>query len=336
MEAKLGRQFIFALHMHRILTVFLSFILALAGNSQSEMSFRHYSVAEGLSDNFVRCVHFDQRGFMWIGTNEGLNRFDGEEFIAYRKISGNANSLSGNVVTDIAEEPRGTLWIATKDGGVCRLDQKTGLFRHPLLIRANGEETKYVHSIALSGDRIYVGSYKGIFTGKKTDEKLFCMEASAAHACNDIIKHSNGKLYSGSVSTSVSELEGDSIYSFWEKKNTHFPFAAFAINDLLSDENGQLWAGGWDNYLHRYHTDSHTIESFDVKHENKIDFENDEIYCIEKLNKEEILIAYKSNTFWKFNVTTHASQQVTIATKESGKLRGKRINCMLLDNLNRL
>ncbi|HEV7781725.1 MAG TPA: two-component regulator propeller domain-containing protein, partial [Chitinophagaceae bacterium] len=72
------------------------------------------TTANGLSDNRVTCFHKDRKGFMWIGTRNGLNRYDGHSFTLFRPAAG--NSISNEVINDIAEDSHGRIWVATMEG----------------------------------------------------------------------------------------------------------------------------------------------------------------------------------------------------------------------------
>jgi len=76
----------------------------------------------------VNCVIQDRRGFLWFGTSDGLNRYDGYQFKVYRNQAGNANSLSNNYVLSLLEDRQGYLWIGTFGGGLNRLNPATGEF----------------------------------------------------------------------------------------------------------------------------------------------------------------------------------------------------------------
>jgi ligand-binding sensor domain-containing protein/signal transduction histidine kinase len=93
-----------------------------------DLRFAHYTDAHGLSQNTVLCALQDRRGFMWFGTQDGLNRFDGYTFRAFKHDPDNANSLSENWIWSIYEDRRGYLWIATFGGGVNRFDPETETF----------------------------------------------------------------------------------------------------------------------------------------------------------------------------------------------------------------
>lgn len=74
------------------------------------------SIAAGLSHVSVKCIHQDKYGFLWFGTEDGLNRYDGYGFKIYKSVPGNPKSLIDNNIWDIEEDEAGNLWIATQEG----------------------------------------------------------------------------------------------------------------------------------------------------------------------------------------------------------------------------
>ena len=70
----------------------------------------------------VSAIAQDRFGFIWIGTNDGLLRYDGYRLRAYRNRAGDAASLPSNTVTDVLSDRRGELWIGSRQGGLCRYD----------------------------------------------------------------------------------------------------------------------------------------------------------------------------------------------------------------------
>jgi len=83
---------------------------------KNNIRFEHLSVEQGLSHGTVNCILQDSKGFMWFGTADGLNRFDGYGFIVYKHDLRNPNSLSNNWVWSIAEDQYGAIWIGTSSG----------------------------------------------------------------------------------------------------------------------------------------------------------------------------------------------------------------------------
>ncbi|MBL0174986.1 MAG: histidine kinase [Ignavibacteria bacterium] len=87
------------------------------------------TLQDGLSNNYVNCVFQDRLGFIWIGTQEGLNRFDGYSFQHYLHLSGSDSSVWRNCVTAIVEDEDGNLWIGTS-GGLDRRDKRRETLIH--------------------------------------------------------------------------------------------------------------------------------------------------------------------------------------------------------------
>jgi PAS domain S-box-containing protein len=101
-----------------------------AAKAEPSVRFGHVSTQDGLSQSVVTAILQDSHGFMWIGTEGGLNRYDGHEFTVYQYDPHNPNSLSDNHVTDLYEDADGKLWVATQGGGVNRFDPRTETFTH--------------------------------------------------------------------------------------------------------------------------------------------------------------------------------------------------------------
>jgi len=98
----------------------------------AQIDFDHISVEQGLSQNTVLSILQDSLGFMWFGTGNGLNKYDGYTFTVYRATalaqSSLANGLSDDAIQVLYEDRSGTLWIGTERGGLNRLDRETGQF----------------------------------------------------------------------------------------------------------------------------------------------------------------------------------------------------------------
>ena len=92
------------------------------------LKFEHLSIAEGLSQNTVLCALQDRQGFMWFGTQDGLNRYDGYEFRIYRHVETQPGSLGDNYILSMFEDHTGTLWVGTNKGGLNRYDRQTEQF----------------------------------------------------------------------------------------------------------------------------------------------------------------------------------------------------------------
>src|SRR6266496_5956307 len=92
------------------------------------ISFERLGTEQGLSQSNVICILQDSHGFMWFGTRDGLNKYDGYKFTVYKNKTGDKNSISNNYVQAIKEGKDGCLWIATRGGGLNRYDREKNKF----------------------------------------------------------------------------------------------------------------------------------------------------------------------------------------------------------------
>jgi ligand-binding sensor domain-containing protein/AraC-like DNA-binding protein len=119
-----------------ILVVSLLSTIPAHGQGRSWMDYKHpikfgmLSVTDGLSQSSVLCILQDSKGFMWFGTEDGLNRYDGYGFKIFRPERGNPHSISNNIIPWIYQDSKEQLWIATNGGGLNRYDHHMERFIH--------------------------------------------------------------------------------------------------------------------------------------------------------------------------------------------------------------
>ncbi|MBI5823557.1 MAG: GAF domain-containing protein [Chloroflexi bacterium] len=97
-------------------------------NFNRSIRFEHISLEQGLSQSVINVIFQDSKGFLWFGTEDGLNRYDGYSFKVYKPEAENETSLSNRWITSIVEDQQGYIWIGTRQGGLNRFDPRSGLF----------------------------------------------------------------------------------------------------------------------------------------------------------------------------------------------------------------
>ncbi len=95
-----------------------------------ELRFERISIDQGLSQNTIHCIIQDRLGFLWIGTDDGLNRYDGYRFEVLRNSPDDLDSLSHNRARALLEDSDGFIWIGTRNGGLNRYDRRSRSFTH--------------------------------------------------------------------------------------------------------------------------------------------------------------------------------------------------------------
>jgi two-component system sensor histidine kinase ChiS len=156
-----------------IFIILVNFLL----HGEEREAFQHFSIKDGLSQNSVLRIFQDSKGFMWFGTRDGLNRYDGYNFSQYHSNPKNPDSISDNTILTLYEEREGLLWIGTHRGGVNRLNRQTETFTRytadPSDPKGLGSNTIQVITAAPSGV-IWIGTWdKGLYKYSRQKEKFF-------------------------------------------------------------------------------------------------------------------------------------------------------------------
>ncbi len=126
----------------RLLVLLLLFTHQFAMGKYNYLSFQQLTQKDGLSQNTVNAFLQDREGFMWIATQDGLNRYDGYRFKVFRQIPGDSTSLCDNFVLQLVEDSKGCIWIGTRNG-LTVYDKRKGYFKRVYL---DDRERQQFHS----------------------------------------------------------------------------------------------------------------------------------------------------------------------------------------------
>ncbi|MEO8167433.1 MAG: two-component regulator propeller domain-containing protein, partial [bacterium] len=167
-------MFRFRFDVHRLLFV-LAFFPSVSLSQSFSGIIDHITTEKGLSHNTVSSVTQDSRGFIWIGTIDGLNRFDGYTCRIFKHDPANPHSLSSSFIHNVSEDHSGTLWVTTRDGGLNRFNYNTEEFtsylhdpNDPTSIASNKVGTVYEDSQG----KLWVTSDAGINLFDRTTGKV--------------------------------------------------------------------------------------------------------------------------------------------------------------------
>ncbi len=100
----------------RLLLISIFFLFIINVNAQNIINFHHLTAEEGLSQSSVTCILQDEKGFMWFGTEDGLNRYDGYNFKIFKNSPSDSTSLSNNFVMGLYDDSSGNLYVETQGG----------------------------------------------------------------------------------------------------------------------------------------------------------------------------------------------------------------------------
>ncbi|MBN1249144.1 MAG: hypothetical protein JXC32_15905, partial [Anaerolineae bacterium] len=268
------------------------------------LAFRRLTLDDGLSQSTINCITQDPQGFMWFGTQDGLNRYDGYEFRIYRRDAGNPYSLTNSYIVGCEHDQRGVMWVVTGDGTLHRYEPETDRFIRAKLalddpFEQRGSEFTFLHGDAQG--RVWIGTWGDGLARYDPDEDSFTIYR---HDPDDVTSLSHRivtQIYEGRDGTIWVGTEGG--LNRWDPASDSFvryPYRDFppdsyqydppvhvydpmlqpdnphalaspAVTALLEDREGTLWVGtryGGLNRLDR-ETDRFTAYSFDPAYEPK-------------------------------------------------------------------
>ncbi|MGM9511726.1 hybrid sensor histidine kinase/response regulator transcription factor [Larkinella sp. GY13] len=203
-------------------------LLSLDGQSQSK--FNHLTTRNGLSHNTVMDLIQDDQGFLWVGTADGLNRYDGEQFRTYRRSARDTSSLSHNYINCLFKDRQHRLWVGTHSGGINRLD-------------ASG--VRFIHYNQTTGGQDISGA---IVTDIVQDWAGFIWASTSGHGLLRI------------------EPELERVTQF-TVANSGLPFNL--IHQLCVDGSGYLWLGNQEGRLARMRLSDHRLTTLTLPAPNR-------------------------------------------------------------------
>ena len=140
-------------------------------SAQTSLQFQNFTQKDGLSSNYILSIQQDYQGFIWVGTENGLNRLDGQNILQFRFDPEDPETLDDNWVITLFEDSRQQLWIGTNQG-LHRLDRENGKIRRVPLIKDKRTITNAVHAIREDqGGNLWIVTVTGGLYHLKSDRK---------------------------------------------------------------------------------------------------------------------------------------------------------------------
>ncbi|MBK5284869.1 MAG: hypothetical protein JJE25_05670, partial [Bacteroidia bacterium] len=328
------------------LIVFLTFIFCclapgiIFGQNYS-YRFDYLNTEHGLSDNNVNCIYQDKTGYIWIGTANGLNRYDGKEIVIFRSQNNDKNSLPHNYIQSIAEDRNHNIWIGTWNGLACFNPAKKLFQRFEL----NGSDSMsassvIIHKVICAADgKIYVGASNGFFVSDEQGKSFRAIEAPQ--------NYRNTGMWQAVAQYGMEEdtvnkgiwLSSGSFMLFYDYAHQRYyhhyfnPLKWPLFNDVMNshytiDRKNNLW-GVVSKYrsIIKYNLHTHTLQKFPIE---GTFFENSFV-TVRMDEKGKLWIGTWNGFPFLFDTKTLQLDSSLFTNPSDKPLSSGRISCLITD-----
>lgn len=273
-----------------------------------------YTIANGLPSKNTTATIKDKRGFIWVGTENGLCRFDGYSFKIFSHRAGDSTSISNNFISTIVEDHEGRLWIGTMDG-LNMLDPLTEKFQSFYHNERRPSSISNNKIWALLCDRqgtIWVGTDDGFnqYQEKSKSFKVYqpnskSRDAMVGKSVNSIVEDKTGNLWLGNWSGGLNQFDRRTqrFRNFQQKQKPGLKNPN-DIWTLAYDERGSIWVGTYWSGLFSFDPKTKTFSAVSSPSKDNVG-----VYSVLKVSPNLLLIGGSSGFYW-FNTTTRTWEQI--------------------------
>ena len=300
--------------------ILITFPVLITVSSEYQQIFYSLTNEDGLSQGSISCICQDNMGFIWIGTNDGLNRYDGYNVKIYRNIPDDITSLSSNSIKSIFVDDNGYIWIGTVGGGLNKYDPVSNKFTryyfqtpsnelYGNIINTITEDANGVLWIGTNNDGLIklnpeTGEYKRFTHNPDDVESISVNSISVAYV--DI----NGNIWVGTtegLNLFIPETQKFKIYK-------HNPKDTLSISDnnisaIIGGDDGKLWIGTVGNYINLFNPEK---EIFIKCEENIPQY----IFSLEFTGQDSLWISTGFSGLFLYNISNKTIQHYQSGTNK--------------------
>ncbi len=307
---------------------------------QNPLRFNHLTSDQGLTSNDITCLYKDKTGFLWIGTDAGLNRFDGKNIITYSHIIGDSTSLINNHIKSIFEDNLNRLWVGT-NGGLSILDRQSSTFINITKIITAGRTidiSTRVCSFSKLGHKIYMATQYDLLSTPADSigfewltPKLNYPEKSKIWFIPDRTFSSKSGIW---FLTSKGPLYTEDGNTFYHKFNNpeHEPiFNRGWLSAACNNADTSIYFTSFDfPGIYIYYPENHQIDS--IPFPTNPDTEDISIMSLCKVSHDEIWGSTTSHGIFRFNLNTRTFNLFRPDKTDPGSLSSLECQTIITDS----
>ncbi|MBC7391469.1 MAG: response regulator [Opitutaceae bacterium] len=317
----------------RFLYIILFLILCLDTFGQKlDFNFINLGTNEGLSSNTVNSILKDSYGFMWFGTEDGLNKYDGNQCIIYRNKSNDPNSIPSNDIFTIFEDKQRRVWIGTGAGVVMYDRKKDGFtsFKYSNTV---------VTSICQASDgNIWLGGFGGVAILNPSTKQIYALEMKGAdnmplplNTASYLFRDHKNRIWMGN-NTGLYLYKNDksTFRRYFHVDNDPHSLSGNEISAICEDHQGQIWIGTL-NGLSKLNDKEDGFLNFQHQDKNSNSLSSNLIYCIAPDRNGSLWLGTEESLNI-LDIKTGKVSRIKRSARSEYNMVGKSVKSILIDN----
>lgn len=304
-----------------LVSILTQFILA-----SQRYHFSNLSVKDGLSQLHVTCIYQDKLGYMWFGTRNGLNKFNGNSFEIFWNHADDEQSISSNTIACIIEDAEGNLWVGT-ESGLNKLDKKRKGFKRYYLANEADSVNNKILSLHIDADGVlWVGTLSGLFIYEPESDSLksvYIRELTDNSVSAILEKDNHLYLASSKNGLLIYDRQKKRIVRSYQTNSKTLPVISNYIKDIYIDKKDNIWLGTYKDGVCVIKHDLSEV----VQYNTSNGLSNNSIRCIKESPSGEMWVG----TFDGLNIINPVTSRIT--SYKSGALSHHSVYSILFDRM---
>lgn len=254
--------------MKRQLSLLSLIFLTIFVYAETKYHFTSYSVQDGLSQLHVNTIYQDKTGYIWLGTRNGLNRFNGNAFTVFMNSGSDPQSISNSNITCITEDTLQNIWVGTENG-LNKLDTKRNGFKRYFFTSAKNAINDKINSVAVDDDNtVWVGTLHNMYVYNAKDDRLerVSIKGVDGNTVNAILPRGN-LLYFGTTKQGLKiydKTKKQVVATYSTTSATH-RLPSDYIKDIYIDRKNNLWICTYNDGVCVIRQGQNMVETFNTE-----------------------------------------------------------------------
>lgn len=323
----------------------LVFKLTLAYGQPGNIQFHHLTQEQGLSQSTGDAILQDSQGFMWFGTNDGLNKYDGYEMTVYKEDYSDSTTISGNSISMLFEDSHNTLWVGTTVNGLNRYNRDQDTFTRfktdPDEPESSISNNSITDMLEDREGRLWVATEDGLNLYLPDQDKFIHIYSDSHYRDS-----TNTKMLSSSNITALEKGANGHIWvgtrnglNRWDPDTGEFTrfmhdssdpttLSNNYVHDIEKAENGILWIGTSGGGLNRYDPEKKVFADYKNNPRNSSSISGNSVYSLLEDSRGNLWIGTENNGLNRFEVAQNRFIRYTHSVGDANSISNNAVHTL--------